>query len=170
MRKAGTRQLSKAAFCSMKGTDSLRVHGRGALLGLAFFFCIHDQAIASELGDTIRRLFRHQSYILVETPTEPARLLLLSSESKSESRSFEDAVLQQVLVDLSDIDPDVREDAVLALADTDAEGAFDILASALSDTSPQVRDTAAAVIEEITDSEATGFGDHSRLRSETSMD
>jgi HEAT repeat protein len=154
----------------MKATDSLRVHGRGALLGLAFFFCTHDQTIASELGDTVHRLFRHQSYILVETPTEPARLLLLSSESKSDPLSVEDTVLRQVLVDLGDIDPDGREDAVLALADIDAEGAFDILASALSDSSPQVRDTAAAVIEEISDSEATGFGDHNRLRSETSMD
>jgi HEAT repeat protein len=133
----------------MKVTDSLRVHGRGALAGLAFFFCIHGQAIASKLGDTVHRLFRHQSYILVEMPTEPARLLLLSTESNSESLSFEDAVLRQVLVDLSDIDPDVREDAVLALADIDAEGAFDILAAALADPSSQVRDTAAAVIEVI---------------------
>jgi HEAT repeat protein len=154
----------------MRAIDSLRFDGRGALLGLAFFFYMHDQAIASELGDTVHRLFRHQSYILVEAPTEPARLLLLSSESNSETLSFEDAVLRQVLVDLGDIDPDVREDAVLTLADIDAKGSFDILASALSDSSPQIRDTASAIIEEISDSEATGFGDHNRLRSETSMD
>ena len=137
----------------MNRTNSSHARERGVVLGLAFLFCANVHSQDSALREIVHRLFRQQSYILVESPSEPARLILLNSGSTPAHLSADDLILRQVLIDLSSVDSDVREDAVLALADIDARGAIDILNSALTDPSPQVRDTAAAVLEDVSRAE-----------------
>ena len=154
----------------MKVIDTSHARGRGAILGLAFLSCTAALASDSALRDEVHRLFRHQSYILVEAPSEPARLLVLSSNPTTHALSGDDAVLRQALIDFTSVDPAVREDAVLSLADIDVEGVVDILASALADPSPFVRDTAAAVLEELSEIESTDFDDGNSLIIETSTD
>ncbi len=137
----------------MNRTISSHARERGVVLGLAFFFCANVHAQDSALREIVHRLYGQQSYILIESPSEPARLILLHSGATPAYFTEDDLILRQVLIDLSSVDSDVREDAVLALADIDASGAIDILNSALADPSPQVRDTAAAVLEDVNDAE-----------------
>ncbi len=89
----------------MTATDSSCTRGRGAGIGLAFFFCVTAAAD----------------------------------------------------------NPEVREDALLTLSDVDAGAVIDIVAGALADPSPLVRDTAAAVLEDVSGAGATDFTDQDRL-------
>ena len=147
----------------MTATDSSRTRGRGAGIGLAFFFCVTAAADNAELRDTVHRLFRQHSYILIEAPLQPPRLLLMTSSSRAATLPEEAIVLHQALLDLADTDPEVREDALLALSDVDAGAVIDIVASALADPSPLVRDTAAALLEDVSGAGATDFTDQDRL-------
>jgi len=134
---------------------ALHAHWRGVLIGPAFFFFALASANGSELQENVHRQLSHQSYILVEFPTRPAQLYVLSSGTKIDPLIHEDFTVRNALLDLVDEDPDVRVDAVLQLADSNADGTIDILWSALFDSSPQVRDAAAAVMEDISDEDRT---------------
>ncbi len=147
----------------MTATDSSRTRGRGAAIGLAFFFCATAAADNAALRDTVHRLFRQHSYILIEAPPQPPRLLLMSPSPHVETLPEEAIVLRQALLDLADSDPEVREDAILTLSDIDAGSVVDILAAALADPSPLVRDTAAAVLEDVSGASATDLADQDRL-------
>ena len=147
----------------MKATESSHAQGRGVVLGLAFFFCVAAAADSAALRDTVHRLFRDQSYILIEAPSQAPLLLLMSSSANAKTLSHESLILHQALLDLADTNPQVREDAILTLADIDADASIDILASALADPSPLVRDTAAAVLEDLSGAKATDFANFSRL-------
>ena len=146
----------------MKATESSHAQGRGVVLGLAFLFCVAAAADSAALRDTVHRLFRDQSYILIEIPSQAPLLLLMSSSANAKTLSHESLILHQALLNLADTDPQVREDAILTLADIDADASIDILASALADPSPLVRDTAAAILEDISDAKATDFANFSR--------
>lgn len=74
---------------------------------------------------------------------------MLSSGPKIKPLIYKDISVNNTLLAVVDEDPEIRVDAVLELADSNAEGAFDILWSALFDPSPQVRDAAAAVMEDL---------------------
>ncbi len=147
----------------MTATDSSRTRGRVAVIGLAFFFCVSAAADNAELRDTVHRLFRQHSYILIEAPAQPPRLLLMTSISHAATLPEEAIVLREALLGLVHTDPEVREDALLALSDVDAGAVIDIVASALADPSPLVRDTAAAVLEDVSGAGATDFTDQDRL-------
>ena len=146
----------------MKATDSSHVRGRGAVIGLAFFFCVAAEAGDATLRDTVHRLFRQQSYILIEAPLQAPRLLLLPSSVHVQTLSDVEIILRQALLDLTDTDAEIREDAILTLSDIDAGAVIDILAAALADPSPLVRDTAATVLEDLWGPGATGFADNDR--------
>lgn len=137
----------------MMTAKMLHAHWRGVFIGPALFFLA--SADASELQENVYRQLAHQSYILVEFPSQPAQLYVLSSESKSVPLIYKDISAHNALLDVVDEDPEVRVDAVLELADINAEGAFDILWSALFDPSPQVRDAAAAVLEDLSGEDRT---------------
>ena len=147
----------------MTTTDSSRTRGRGAGIGLAFFFCVTAAADDAALRDTVHRLFRQHSYILIEAPSQPPRLLLITPSSHASTLPEEANVLRQALLDLADTDPEVREDALLTLSDVDASAVIDIVAGALADPSPLVRDTAAAVLEDVFGTGTTAFTDQDRL-------
>ena len=147
----------------MTATDSSRTRGRGAAIGLAFFFCVTAAADNAALRETVHRLFRQHSYILIEAPSQPPRLLLMTSSSHAATLPEEAIVLRQALLDLAHTDPEVREDALLTLSDVDAGVVIDIVAGALADPSPLVRDTAAAVLEDVSGASATDFADQDRL-------
>ena len=74
---------------------------------------------------------------------------MLSSGPKIKPLIYKDISVNNTLLAVVDEDPDVRVDAVLELAETNADGTIDILWSALFDPSPQVRDAAAAVMEDL---------------------
>ena len=134
---------------------ALHAHWRGVLIGPAFFFFALVNADGSELQRNVHRQFSHQSYILVEFASQPAQLYVLLPGTKIEPLSYEDSTVRNALLDIVDEDPDVRVDAILELADINAEGMIDILWSALFDPSPQVRDAAAAVMEDVSDEDRT---------------
>ena len=146
----------------MKATESSYARGRGAIIGLAFFFCVAAEVDDVTLRDSVHRLFRQHSYILIEAPLQSPRLLLLPSSPHAAILSDEATKLRQALLGLVDTDPDIREDAILTLSDSDAGAVIDILAGALADPSPLVRDTAAAVLEDLWGLGATGFADNDR--------
>ena len=128
---------------------TLHAHWRGVLIGPALFFLATAGAHSSELQENVHRQLAKQSYILVEFPSQPAQLYVLSPGPKNEPLVYEDISVHNTLLNIVDEDPELRVDAVLELADINAEGAFDILWSALFDPSPQVRDAAAAVMEDL---------------------
>lgn len=134
---------------------ALHAHWRGVLIGPAFFLCALAGADSSELQKNVHRQLSHHSYILVELPSQPAQLYVLSSGTKIDPLIYEDFAVRNALLDIVDEDPDVRVDAVLELAETNADGTIDILWSALFDPSPQVRDAAAAVMEDLSDEDRT---------------
>ena len=134
---------------------ALHAHCRGVLIGPAFFFFALVSADGSELQKNIHRQLSHQSYILVEFASQPAQLYVLSPGTKIDPLIYEDSTFRNALLDIVDEDPDVRVDAILELADINADGTIDILWSALFDPSPQVRDAAAAVMEDISDEDRT---------------
>ena len=134
---------------------ALHTHWRGVFIGPALFFFALASSNGSELQKIVHYQLSHQSYILVEFPSRPAQLYVLSSGTKIDPLIHEDFTVRNALLDLVDEDPDVRVDAVLQLADSDADGMIDILWSALFDPSPQVRDAAAAVMEDISDEDRT---------------
>ena len=139
----------------MMTAKMLHAHWRGVFIGPALFFLATAGANDSELQRNVHRQFAQQSYILVEFPSQPAQLYVLSSDSKSEPLIYEDMSVDNALLDVVDEDPEVRVDAVLELADINAVGTFDILWSALFDPSPQVRDAAAAVMEDLSGEDRT---------------
>ena len=127
---------------------------RGAFLGLAFVLCVQASADDS-LRDRPHRELRHESYILIETPGAAPRLLLLSdgidipvADPREGSQSER---IDRALVLLADGDPEVRADAVLTLGDLQAPR--HLIAAALSDPAPVVREAAAAVLEDLDDAE-----------------
>ena len=134
---------------------TLHAHWRGVLIGPALFFLATTGADGSELQKNVHRRLAQQSYILVEFPSQPAQLYVLSTGTEYEPLVYEDTFFHNTLLDIADEDPEVRVDAVLELADINAEGAFDILWSALFDPSPQVRDAAAAVMEDLSGEDRT---------------
>ena len=134
---------------------ALHAHWRGVLIGPALFFFALASSNGSELQKIVHYQLSHQSYILVEFPSRPAQLYVLSSGTKIDPLIHEDFTVRNALLDLVDEDPDVRVDAILELADINAEGMIDILWSALFDPSPQVRDAAAAVMEDLSDEDRT---------------
>lgn len=131
----------------MKPTDVSHTRVRGAILGLALFFCTTCQASDASLRELVQRLFGQDSYILVERASQPPQLWLLGEGTQDAHLSKQEEVLRQALLDLSDSNPAVREDALLSLSDMDTVGVTDLVASALADVSADVRDTAASILE-----------------------
>jgi hypothetical protein len=108
------------------------------------------------VDDLLRRLLRHHSYLYVEAPGSD-RLWVLSPgdgwpEVKWAATSGEGERLGRIHVDLSDPDPDIREEAVLATAELDPGLAVNLLLPALHDRAPGVREAAAAVLDDMGES------------------
>ena len=139
----------------MMTAKMLHAYWRGVFIGPALFFLATAGANDSELQENVDRQFAQQSYILVELPSQAAQLYILSPGTKIVPLNYEDFSVRKALLDIVDEDPEVRVDAVLELADINAEGTFDILWSALFDPSPQVRDAAAAVMEDLSGEDRT---------------
>jgi len=139
----------------MMTAKTLHAPWRGVFIGPALFFLATANADGSDLQKNVHRQLAHQSYILVEFPSQAAQLYVLSSGPKIEPLIYKDISVNNTLLAVVDEDPEIRVDAVLELADSNAEGAFDILWSALFDPSPQVRDAAAAVMEDLSGEDRT---------------
>ncbi|MBT8099715.1 MAG: hypothetical protein KJO82_08190 [Gammaproteobacteria bacterium] len=122
---------------------------RGAVFGLALFLSTTGSTQATELHELVQRLFGEQSYVLVEYHSQPPRLLLIGETELEADTGDNTRQIQQALLDLADRDPATREDALLALADLDNRLVTDLVASALADSSADVRDTAASILEDM---------------------
>lgn len=133
----------------MRTTKLSHAQVRGAILGLALFFGVASPTAATELGELVQRWFADQSYILIENPSRPPRLILLGDGATQVEPSKHGRLMQQALLDLAHRDASVREDALLSLADIGPDNIADLIASSLADPSADVRDTAASILEDL---------------------
>jgi len=133
----------------MRTTKLSHARVRGAIIGLALFFGAISPAAATELGELVQRWFEDRSYILIENPSRPPRLILIRDDATPVEPSKDNPRMQQALLDLAHDNAIVREDALLSLADIGAEDVSDLIASALVDPSADVRDTAASILEDL---------------------
>ena len=129
--------------------------GRGALLGLASVLCA--AALADDaLREWVQREYRGESYMLIEKPGEEPRLLLFD---RGDNALIQEAFpadarrarIAAAVVALANGDAEVRIEAVLALADEDGADVAHLIAGALNDPSPDVREAAEAALEDLAD-------------------
>lgn len=103
------------------------------------------------LGELLRRLLRHDSYMHIEQPGIDQVWVFARSDSRPGSgwrTSYVD-VPPQITLDLTDPDPEVRIDAVLAAAEFAPVSAVPLLLPTMQDPVPAVRDAAEAVLEDL---------------------
>ncbi len=102
-------------------------------------------------AETLRRLLRSHSYVLESDANgRPLRLRILGSEKTQRLRAIDP--LSRIRLDITDTDPDVRIDAVLALVELDASRRDELsllLETARLDSNASVRQAAAAVLDEL---------------------
>lgn len=129
---------------------------RGVILGPALFLLSAPPASVAEepaVSDTpyyvlVRRLLRDESYILIE-PAGGAgapRILFLEHGNGPALTSLSHA--EQALLSLGHPDADIREEAVLTLADSEDKSLRSYLFLALGDADEGVRDAAEAVLDD----------------------
>lgn len=115
------------------------------------------------LGELLRRLLRQHSYMYVrQSGTD--RLWILASSDTPPGAGWQAApydVALRVRFELTDPDPEVRLEAVLYAADLPPSDAMQLLASAIYDPEPSVRDAAEAVLESL---DATDYPPGTRPR------
>jgi len=116
------------------------------------------------LAILLRRMLRQYSYELVDahmsssTPhltvfsADPITNLAWRAEGAPRS-----TVIDQALLDLSSLDPNVREEAVLTLSDTGDRDVAVYFASSLEDPDIGVREAARAAIEDMDTTDFIGF-------------
>lgn len=122
---------------------------------------LHADAIS--LQALLHRLLRRYSYIHFEQPGID-RLWVLPEAGTTSSVAWHAGAefeLARLRLDLTDADPDVREDAVLALTDLSPGIAFDLASPAINDPVEAVREAAEVVLEDIGATDYFGVG---RLR------
>lgn len=102
-------------------------------------------------GDLVRRLLRHDSYMYVEQPGIDQVWVFAKGAAQPGTgwRASHVAVPGQLTLDLTDPDPDVRVDAVLAAAELAPASVYPLLLPATQDPAPDVREAAEAVLEDI---------------------
>ena len=131
---------------------------RGALAGPALFLLLSPQeALPAEPVVTseayyllVRRLLRHENYLLIE-PAGGAgvpRILFLDDRDQANPHPPRLTEVEQAVLDLSHSDADIREEAVLTLADSEDTSLRAYLFLALEDPDDGVRDAAAAALDD----------------------
>lgn len=103
------------------------------------------------LGDLVRRLLRHHSYLYVEQPGVDQVWVFAKRDSRQRPgwRTSHGDDTRQVALELTDPDPEVRIEAVLAAAESEPAAAIPLLLPAILDPAPAVRDAAQAVLEDL---------------------
>ncbi len=103
------------------------------------------------LGELVRLLLRHDSYMYVERPGIDQVWVFAKSDARLGSgwRTSDVDVPRPVTLALTDPDPEVRIEAVLAAADLDPAILLPLLLPATQDHEPAVRDAAEAVLEDV---------------------
>lgn len=119
-------------------------------------------ADATSLQVLLHRLLRRYSYIHLEKPGIDQLWVLPEAGTTSSVawRAGAEVELARLRLDLTDPDPAVREDAVLALSDLSPGITIDLVVPAISDPVEAVREAAEAVLEDIG---ATDYVDVDRL-------
>lgn len=102
-------------------------------------------------GDLVRRLLRRDSYMYVERPGIDQVWVFATSDAAPRSgwRTERGGIPRQVALELTDPDPQVRIDAVLAAADLEPVVAVPLLLPAMQDPVSGVREAAEAVLEDL---------------------
>ena len=100
------------------------------------------------LGDLLQRLLRQNSYMYVQQPGIDRLWVLRAGDARAGGgQATPDESSVQVRLDLTDSDPEVRMEAVLAAADFAPAVAVQLLAPAAFDPVPAVREAAETVLE-----------------------
>lgn len=107
--------------------------------------------VSPSLGDLLQRLLRQHSYVYIQQPGIDRLLILAKGHEQSAARWRATAREAPTVVhlELTDPDPEVRLEAVLATADLATSTAVQLLVPSIHDPAPAVRDAAEAVLEDL---------------------
>ena len=112
-----------------------------------------DEPVTLGAGTLVRRALRHESYVLWEQGRSQYLLVFRPVDAAgpvhdrvSESPNMQ---LDQIRRQLTNVDPEIRQWAVLDVVGLDTSLAVDLLAPATLDPDPAVREAAAAVLEDL---------------------
>lgn len=105
------------------------------------------------VGRLVRRALRHRSYILLEDGGSH-RLLLFNpvagvTAARGSVSAPDNELLDRIRVQLTDADPQVREQAVLDVVDLDTALAVDLVIPLMQDPDAAVREAASAVLDDL---------------------
>ena len=112
--------------------------------------------------EVLRRLLRDYSYVYVDA-TDVSYLRILPSSGQHDSNMWYAGSrnqLDRIGLELTDSDPEIREEAVLSVADLDPDLAVSLLLPVSVDPDPAVREAAQAVLEDL---DATDYAAADRL-------
>ena len=110
----------------------------------------------------LHRLLRHNSYVYVET-RDTNDLWILPSSNEHDGPAWHAGVrdeLDRIKLDLTDLDPETRGEAVLSAADLAPGVATQLLIPVTTDPDPFVREAALAVLDDLG---ATDYAEEYRL-------
>ena len=103
------------------------------------------------LRDLVRHLLRHDSYMYVEQPGIDQVWVFARSNARPGPgwHTGHAAVPRHITLELTDPDPEVRMDAVLAASELAPAAAVPLLLPAMQDPEPAVSDAAEAILEDL---------------------
>ena len=102
------------------------------------------------LGEILQRLLRQHSYMYVQQPgTDRLWVLAAGDPRGKEWQAISDDLSHQVRLNLTDSDPEVRVEAVLAASELATATAVQLLVPAVHDPAPAVREAAEAVLDDL---------------------
>lgn len=103
------------------------------------------------LGELLHRLLRQHSFVYLRQPGIDRLWILAASDARPAAgwRTPTTAVHRHVRFELTDPDPEVRMEAVLAASELSTATAVQLLVPAVRDPAPAVREAAEAILDDI---------------------
>ena len=149
----GNKQALQVRIFDAPLHDVLRTLAEYGLLDVVTAPVLDDRidldANAISLSTLLRRLLRQYSYVICETASINELWILPDSDEIGATTWRIDTRAVNLRLRLTDPDPGIREEAVLALSDVEPGLAFDLAMSASNDPDVSVREASAAILEDI---------------------